>query len=100
MDSRKCLRRFGVPLLVLPVPALAAPANANPGDTAWMIVATLLVLLMTLPGLALFYGGLVRGKSALNTMLMSVAALGVVTVQWVLGGYSLAFAGGGGGVGG
>jgi Amt family ammonium transporter len=79
------------------VSAAAAPAIAA-GDTAWMLVATALVMLMV-PGLALFYGGLVRGKSVLNTMLMSVAALALVTAQWVAGGYSLAFAGEGGLVG-
>jgi Amt family ammonium transporter len=76
----------------------APAAAASPGDTAWLLVSTGLVMLMV-PGLALFYGGLVRGKSALNTMLMSVVALGAVTVQWVLAGYSLAFAGEGGVVG-
>lgn len=60
------------------------------GDTAWVLVSAALVLLMV-PGLAFFYGGLVRTKSALNTMLMSLGALAVVTVQWVLFGYSLAF---------
>jgi Amt family ammonium transporter len=60
------------------------------GDTAWVLVSTALVMLMV-PGLALFYGGLVRQKNALNTFMMSVAALGLVTVQWVLGGYSIAF---------
>lgn len=60
------------------------------GDTAWVLVSTALVLVMV-PGLAFFYGGLVRGKSALNTMLMCIAALAVVTVQWVVFGYSLAF---------
>ncbi|HEV2131272.1 MAG TPA: ammonia channel protein, partial [Longimicrobiaceae bacterium] len=60
------------------------------GDTAWILVSSALVLLMV-PGLALFYGGLVRGKSLLNTLLMSIAALGVVGVQWILLGYSLAF---------
>jgi Amt family ammonium transporter len=60
------------------------------GDTAWVLVSTALVLLMV-PGLALFYGGLVRAKSSLNTMMMSAAALGLVGVQWVLIGYSLAF---------
>ncbi len=77
--------------------AAAAPAIAA-GDTAWLLVSTALVMLMV-PGLALFYGGLVRGKSALNTMMMSVAALALVSVQWVVGGYSLAFAGEGGVVG-
>ena len=60
------------------------------GDTAWVLVSTALVLLMV-PGLALFYGGLVRTRAVLNTFMMSVAALAVVGVQWVLGGYSLAF---------
>ena len=60
------------------------------GDTAWVLISTALVLFMV-PGLAFFYGGLVRSKSALNTMLMSLGALAIVTVQWVLFGYSLAF---------
>jgi Amt family ammonium transporter len=63
----------------------------NGSDTAWMLVATALVLLMT-PALAFFYGGLVRSKNALNTMMMSVAALGFVGVAWAILGYSLAFA--------
>jgi ammonium transporter, Amt family len=63
----------------------------NPADVAWMLVSTALVLLMT-PALAFFYGGLVRSKNALNTMMMSVAALGFVGVAWALAGYSLAFA--------
>jgi ammonium transporter, Amt family len=60
------------------------------GDTAWVLVSTALVLLMV-PGLALFYGGLVRTKAVLNTFMMSVAALAVVGIQWVVVGYSLAF---------
>jgi Amt family ammonium transporter len=68
-------------------------------DIAWMLVATALVLLMT-PALGFFYGGLVRGKNALNTLMMSVAALGFVGVAWALAGYSLAFAAGNGAVGG
>ncbi len=63
----------------------------NQADTAWMLVATALVLLMT-PALAFFYGGLVRSKNALNTMMMSFVALGVVGVLWAAIGYSLAFA--------
>lgn len=66
----------------------------NAGDTAWMLMATALVLLMV-PGLALFYGGLVRGRHVLNTQLMTVAMLAVVGVQWVLAGYSFAFSPGG-----
>jgi Amt family ammonium transporter len=82
-------------LFLLGAPALAsarqqAPA-LNPADTAWMLVATALVLLMT-PALAFFYGGLVRSKNALNTMMMSVISLGFVGVLWAVFGYSLAFA--------
>jgi Amt family ammonium transporter len=63
----------------------------NQADTAWMLVATALVLLMT-PALAFFYGGLVRSKNALNTMMMSFISLGFVSVLWAVIGYSLAFA--------
>ncbi|OBI42309.1 ammonia channel protein [Mycobacterium kyorinense] len=62
----------------------------NTGDTAWMLASAALVLLMT-PGLAFFYGGMVRAKSVLNMIMMSISAMGVVTVLWVLYGYSLAF---------
>ncbi|MFL5493209.1 MAG: ammonium transporter [Gemmatimonadales bacterium] len=75
-------------MLALQNPA-AAP-GVVPADTAWMLVATALVLLMT-PALAFFYGGLVRSKSSLNTMMMSFAALGVVGIVWALFAYSLAF---------
>jgi Amt family ammonium transporter len=71
----------------------------NAADTAWMLVATALVLLMT-PALAFFYGGLVRSKNALNTMMMSVISLGFVGVAWALIGYSLAFAPGNNWIGG
>jgi Amt family ammonium transporter len=62
----------------------------NTGDTGFMMICAALVLFMT-PGLAFFYGGLVRSKNVVNTMMMSFAAMGVVAVQWVLWGYSLAF---------
>ena len=75
-----------------------SPSAINPADTAWMLVATALVLLMT-PALAFFYGGLVRAKNALNTMMMSFVALGFVGVLWALVGYSLAFSTGGAWVG-
>ena len=65
-------------------------ATLSSGDTAWVLTSSALVLLMTV-GLAFFYGGLVRPKNALNTMMMSVVALGVIGVQWVLIGYSIAF---------
>ena len=71
----------------------------NPADIAWMLAATALVLLMT-PALGFFYGGLVRSKNALNTMMMSVSALGVVGMSWALAGYSIAFAPGNGLTGG
>jgi len=66
-------------------------ATVSAGDTAWVLVSSALVLLMTV-GLAFFYGGLVRPKNALNTMMMSVVALSVIGVQWMLVGYSIAFA--------
>ena len=75
----------------------AQGAQASPvdgGDTAWMLVATAFVLLMT-PGLAFFYGGLVRAKNTLNTIMMSLGAIAVVGVVWTIVGYSLAFADGG-----
>jgi Amt family ammonium transporter len=69
---------------------------ANPGDTAWVLASSGLVLMMTLPGLALFYGGLVRSKNVLNVFMQCFLAAGAVGLLWVLCGYSLAFSGGGG----
>jgi Amt family ammonium transporter len=69
---------------------MSAAPTLSAGDTAWVLAASALVMLM-LPGLALFYGGLVRSKSMLNTFMMSATPLGLVGVQWVLIGYSLAF---------
>ncbi|HXK25068.1 MAG TPA: ammonium transporter [Myxococcota bacterium] len=74
----------------------AAKPVANPGDTAWLLTATALVLLMTLPGLALFYGGLVRVKNVLNVFMQCFLAAGAVGLLWILVGYSLAFSSGGG----
>ena len=68
-------------------PIIGAP---DTGDTAWMLASAALVLLMT-PGLAFFYGGMVRAKGVLNMLMMSISAMGVVTVLWVLYGYSIAF---------
>jgi Amt family ammonium transporter len=76
----------------MPTPVL--PPAISGADTAWMMAATALVLLMT-PALAFFYGGLVRSKNALNTMMMSFSALGAVGLAWALAGYSLAFGDGG-----
>ncbi|MDR0945107.1 MAG: ammonium transporter [Bifidobacteriaceae bacterium] len=68
------------------------------GSTAWVLVSATLVLLMTVPGLACFYGGMVRGKSVLNMMMMSFGSAGLVGVLWVLFGYSMAFEGDAGGI--
>ena len=80
-------------------PAAAAPAAAaeapapvpNKGDTAWMMVATILVILMVLPGLALFYGGLVRSKNMLSVLMQVMVTFSLITVLWFIYGYSLAF---------
>jgi Amt family ammonium transporter len=76
-------------------PPAAAQAAAAPkidsGDTAWVLTSSALVLLMTVPGLALFYGGMVRQKNALGTLMHSFIILALISVQWVLWGYSLAF---------
>ncbi|WP_432016748.1 ammonium transporter [Streptomyces hydrogenans] len=69
---------------------LAAVPRLDTGDTAWLLAATALVLLMT-PGLALFYGGMVRTKSVLNMLMMSFVSIALVTVVWLVAGYSLAF---------
>ncbi len=86
-----------------PAPAVTAPAPAAPaaapapqpkldkGDTAWMLTSSALVLMMTIPGLFLFYGGLVRSKNALGTIMHSFIIVAVITIQWALWGYSLAF---------
>src|SRR6202040_3272934 len=105
------LYRFWVALL-MPVLALAQAAPPSPearlanleaavksaqsaGDNAWMLVSAALVLMMTGPGLALFYGGLVRQKNTLAIMMQSFAMMGLITVLWALVGYSLAFGGSG-----
>jgi Amt family ammonium transporter len=80
--------------LCLPAMALAEEAAAptlNSGDTAWMLTSTALVLFMTIPGLALFYGGLVRSKNVLSVLMQCFAITALVTVLWALYGYSLAF---------
>ena len=68
----------------------SSPPKVDTGDTSWILIASALVMLMT-PGLALFYGGMVRQKNVLGTIMQSFIALGVITIQWVLYGYSLAF---------
>ncbi|MBT8535641.1 ammonium transporter [Polynucleobacter paneuropaeus] len=82
-------------------PAAAAPADTvNKGDTAWMLMSTALVLLMTLPGLALFYGGLTRSKNVLSICMQCFMIFSVITVLWSLYGYSFAFTEGGAFIGG
>jgi ammonium transporter, Amt family len=91
MVSVKALRRLGALALLSPAAALAAPPTLNTGDTAWMIVATLLVLMMTIPGLALFYAGMVRSKNVLSVLIQCFAITALITVLWVLYGYSIVF---------
>jgi ammonium transporter, Amt family len=77
-------------LSTLPAQTAQAPPKVDPGDTSWMLISSALVMLMT-PGLALFYGGMVRQKNVLGTIMQSFIALGVITIQWVIYGYSLSF---------
>ncbi len=75
-----------------PVTAAAAPAaTPNKGDTSWMLVSTLLVIMMSIPGLALFYGGLVRSKNMLSILMQVFSIFALITVLWAIYGYSLAF---------
>ncbi len=73
------------------IPLLVGVDKINSGDTAWMLTSTALVLMMTMPGLALFYGGMVRKKNVLATLMQSFAITCLVTVLWVVAGYSIAF---------
>ena len=81
---------FGGLLLTTPVLSAGMEESIDSGTTAWMLTSTALVLLM-IPGLAMFYGGLVRTKNVLGTMMHSFAAMGIMTILWVLVGYSMAF---------
>jgi ammonium transporter, Amt family len=80
---------------VVTVPAFAQGTTVSAADTAWVLTATALVLLMTLPGLALFYGGLVRDKNILSVLIQCFAITCVVSILWLAGGYSLTFRDGG-----
>ena len=77
--------------LLLALPNIALADELNSGDTAWMLTATALVLFMTIPGLALFYGGLVRTKNVLSVLMQCFALTAIMTLVWVIIGYSLAF---------
>ncbi len=72
-------------------PAAAPAPVPNKGDTSWMMVSTLLVILMTIPGLALFYGGLVRSKNMLSVLMQVMVTFSLIVVLWFVYGYSLAF---------
>ena len=86
---------FALLLTHAPLLGAAEPAKIDPANTAWMITASVLVLFMTLPGLALFYAGLVRTKNVLSVLMQCFAITCVVTIAWVVAGYSLAFGDGG-----
>jgi len=102
-DKRITPRRAGWPsrvtagaaLGLLPALALAEEAKLDSGDTAWMLTATALVLFMTIPGLSLFYAGMVRAKNVLSVMMQCFAITGLASVLWAVAGYSLAFEDGG-----
>ena len=79
--------------LTLAQSSQAQTTTINSGDTAWVLSATCLVILMTIPGLALFYGGLVRKKNVLSTLMQSFAACCLVSILWIIAGYSFAFSG-------
>ena len=99
--SRNKIPQIMTSLLVLlvalaPIPALAEEAPAlNSGDTAWMLTATALVLFMTIPGLSLFYAGMVRSKNVLSVLMQCFAITSVMTIIWAVYGYSIAFGGDG-----
>jgi ammonium transporter, Amt family len=96
MTRRRLTGAMGalLPLLLVAAPAFAddaGPPKIDSGDTAWMLASTALVLLMTVPGLALFYGGMVRKKNILATLMQCFVITCIVTIVWTVAGYSLAF---------
>jgi Amt family ammonium transporter len=95
ISSRLALRVFACAVIAVPACAQAqsAAAKIDPGDTAWMLAATALVLMMSIPGLALFYAGMVRKKNVLATMAQTFAAVALVSILWMMLGYTLAFSG-------
>src|ERR1700709_2641672 len=100
MGALSCRAARLVPLVSFAIfpftrPAFADTSSINAADTAWMISATAFVLMMTIPGLALFYSGMVRKKNVLATMAQSLAAVALISILWVAFGYSLAFVGDG-----
>ena len=93
-DEAKAADTATAPAAAAATPAAPAAAPApvpNKGDTAWMIVATVLVILMTIPGLALFYGGMVRSKNMLSVLMQVFATFSLLAILWAIYGYSIAF---------
>ena len=93
--AAKLAAPIGLAAILFATPALAETSAISTADTAWMIVATALVLMMTIPGLGLFYSGMVRKKNVLATMAQSLAAVAIISILWVAFGYSLVFVGDG-----
>ena len=96
------IKRLGTGLIAASLvasPVFAADNAIDSGDTAWILTATALVLLMTLPGLALFYAGLVQSKNIVSVLMHHFAIAALMSVLWVIAGYSLAFSGDGAWVG-
>lgn len=93
LNLKKLITRFGLfaCLVGILIPTVGYTDELDSGDTAWMLTASALVLFMTLPGLALFYGGLVRSKNILSVLAQCIAIAGIATLVWVVCGYSLAF---------
>ena len=91
MSLKRTVVSVGCLILAMPGILWADEAKIDSGDTAWMLTSSALVLLMTIPGLALFYGGLVRSKNVLSTLMHSFFCAAMISVLWVLFGYSLAF---------
>ena len=93
------IKRLGIGLIAASLvasPVFAADSTIDSGDTAWILTATALVLLMTLPGLALFYAGLVQPKNIVSVLMHHFAIASLMSILWVIAGYSLAFSGDGG----
>ncbi|MGB1221636.1 MAG: ammonium transporter, partial [Alcanivoracaceae bacterium] len=88
------MKKLLIPAL-LGLPSIASAAGPDTGDTAWILTATALVLFMTIPGLSLFYGGLVRNRNVLSVLMQCFAITCAVSVVWLVAGYSLAFTDGG-----
>jgi len=95
MNLFKGLKLGLATVLMLLIPMMASADTLDSGDTAWILTSTALVLFMTLPGLALFYGGLVRAKNVLSVLMQCFVIACIVSILWVVYGYSLSFGDGG-----